>query len=107
MPAFDGIDFTGPAMIDDLPRRPGIYLIATDASGGVKLLGAYDGGDDMSESASSNTKKECWKRNMKDSEPYAFYRICNDPDERVRICRGIVDRRFYEMVCNDPPVDDF
>ncbi len=107
MPIFDGIEFTGPAEIDDLPNAPGAYIITTDASGGVKILGAYDGGEDMNASANSNPKKECWHKNRKDTDPVAYYVEESDPDKRIRICRGLIERRYYEMVCNDPPRDDF
>ena len=51
MPTFDKYDFTGPVEIGGLPSSPGLYLITTDASGGIKLLGVYDGGNDMRSSA--------------------------------------------------------
>ena len=107
MAIFDGIEFTGPVDLSDIPSAAGVYLITTEASGGIKLLGIYDGGDDMRSSAGKNPKKECWQKNRKDTDPAAFYVQENDPKRRERICRGIIDRRFYEMVCNDPPRDDF
>ena len=107
MAIFDRYEFAGPAEIADLPSSPGVYLITTDASGGIKLLGVYDGGDDMKISAEKNPKKDCWQKNRKDTDPVAYYILENDGKTRERICRSIIDRRFYEMVCNDPPRDDF
>ena len=107
MPIFDRYEFIGPVEITDLPTSPGLYLITTDASGGIKLLGAYDGGDDMRTSAANNPKKDCWQKNRKDTDPVAYYISENDPKRRGSICRSIIDRRFYEMVCNDPQRDDF
>lgn len=107
MPIFDGMEFTGPVEIGNLPGIPGAYIITTDASGGVKLLGAYDGGDDMKASAGSNPKKDCWMKNRKDTDPVAYYIAETDPKRRESICRGLIERRFYEMVCNDPPRDEF
>ena len=107
MPTFDKYEFTGPVEIRDLPSFPGLYLITTDASGGIKLLGVYDGGNDMKASAERNPKKDCWQKNRKDTDPVAYYILENDHKTRNDICRKIIDRRFYEMVCNDPPKDDF
>lgn len=107
MPTFDGMDFTGPVAIDSLPSGPGMYIITTDASGGVKILGAYDGGNDMNASAKSNPKKDCWMKNRKDTDPVAYYITESDAGKRGRICRGLIERRYYEMVCNDPPRDEF
>ena len=107
MPIFDGMEFTGPVEIDDLPSSPGVYFITTDASGGVKLLGIYNGGDDIKGSSEVNPKRDCWQKNRKDTDPVAYYILENDPKKRESICRGIIDRRYYEMVCNDPPRDDF
>ena len=107
MPTIDRYDFIGPVEIRDLPPSPGLYLITTDASGGIKLLGAYDGGNDMRSSAEKNPKKDCWQKNRKDTDPVAYYILEDDAKKRNSICRSIIDRRFYEMVCNDPPRDDF
>ena len=107
MPIFDKYDFIGPVEIKDLPSSSGLYLITTDASGGIKLLGVYDGGNDMKASAEKNPKKDCWQKNRKDTDPVAYYILEQDAGKRNRICRGIIDRRSYEMVCNDPPQDDF
>ena len=107
MPIFNKYDFIGPVEITDLPSSPGLYLITTDASGGIKLLGVYDGGNDMRASAEKNPKKDCWQKNRKDSDPVAYYIPEDDPRKKDTICRGIIDRRYYEMVCNDPPRDDF
>ena len=46
-------------------------------------------------------------KNRKDTDPVAYYILENDSKKRHSICRSIIDRRFYEMVCNDPPRDDF
>ena len=107
MAIFDGIDFKGPVEISDLPEIPGSYIIVTDASGGIKILGAYDGGENIKASAASNPKRQCWEKNRKDTDPVAYYVAENDPKKRERIWRGLMDRRFYEMVCNDPLKDDF
>jgi len=107
MPTFDGMMFTGPVGIDELPNVPGMYIITTDASGGVKILGAYDGGNDMNASAKTNPKRDCWQKNRKDTDPVAYYIAENDAKKRDNICRGLIERRFYEMVCNDPLKDDF
>ena len=107
MPIFDGMQFTGPVDIGALPNVPGMYIITTDASGGVKILGAYDGGNDMNASAKCNPKRDCWQKNRKDTDPVAYYITENDGKRRDSICRGLIERRFYEMVCNDPPRDDF
>ncbi len=106
MPAFDGTEFTGPVGISDLPHIPGVYIITTEASGGVKILGVYDG-EDMNSSAASNPKRGCWEKNRKDTEPTAFYREERDPDKRLSLIFGIMQRRFYGLVCNDPIKDDF
>ena len=106
MPAFDGTMFEGPMDISALPHSPGVYLITTEASGGVKILGAY-GAEDMCQSAASNPKRACWEKNRKDTDPVAYYIAETDPKRRESICRGLIERRFYEMVCNDPPRDEF
>ena len=103
---FDGIDFTGPVEIDSLPSEPGVYLITTDASGGVKLIGVY-GAADMNADAKINPKKDCWQKNRKDTDPVAYYLLEKDPSKRDSVCAGIVYRRFYDLPCNDPPKDDF
>ncbi|MBO4552435.1 MAG: hypothetical protein J5673_04495 [Candidatus Methanomethylophilaceae archaeon] len=107
MPLFDGMEFTGPVEIGMIPNVPGVYIITTDASGGVKILGAYDGGDDMNSSAKNNPKRTCWERNRKDSDPVAYCIAESDGRRRESICKGLIERRFYEMVCNDPPRDEF
>ena len=107
MPTFDGIEFTGPVEISNLPNSPGVYMITTDASGGVKILGIYDGGNDMRKSSESNPKKDCWMKHRKDTDPVAYYIAEDDLGKRPSICRGIIDRRYYDMPCNDPPKDDF
>ena len=107
MPTFDKYEFTGPVEIRELPSSPGLYLITTDASGGIKLLGVYDGGNDMKTSAEKNPKKGCWQKNRKDTDPVTYYILEDDARRRDSICRSIIDRRYYEMVCNDPPRDDF
>ena len=46
-------------------------------------------------------------KNRKDTDPVAYYIAETDPKRRESICRGLIERRFYEMVCNDPPRDEF
>ena len=106
MPAFDGIMFEGPMDIAALPHSPGVYLITTEASGGVKILGAY-GAEDMCQSAATNPKRACWEKNRKDTDPVAFCRVVADADARDRLSFSIMHGRFYELVCNDPIGDDF
>lgn len=106
MAIFDGMDFAGPVGIDGLPHQPGVYLVCTDASGGIKILGAYDA-DDMAASSAANPKRACWAKNKKDSEPYAFHIRVDSPSKREDIVRGIAERRFYKLDCYDPPRDDF
>ena len=106
MPLFDNMMFTGPVEIDSLPHTAGAYIITTDASGGVKILGAYEG-DDIHSSAVTNPKRQCWEKNRKDTDPVAYYIEEKDPKRREDICRGLIDRRYYDMVCNDPRTDDF
>ena len=106
MPAFDGTDFEGPMDIDRLPGLPGVYLIVTDASGGVKILGAYEA-EDAKASAASNPRRECWEKNRKDSDPVAYFREERDPDRRQALVFGIHQRRAYPLVCSELPKDDF
>ncbi len=106
MPAFDGIDFRGPMEISALPHEAGVYIIATEASGGVKILGIYEGGD-MCASAAENPKRGCWEKNRKDTDPVAYCRLEKDPAVRERIVLGVMQRRFYGVVCNDPIKDEF
>ena len=106
MPAFDGTDFQGPMEIDQLPAIPGVYLIVTDASGGVKILGAYEA-EDCKASAASNPRRECWQKNRKDTDPAAYFREERDPVKRQELVLGIHQRRFYGLVCSEPPKDDF
>ena len=107
MPIFDGNEYAGPVGIGDLPDSPGVYLVTTEASGGIKILGIYGSDSSIASSAESNPKKACWERNRKDSDPAFYYLISSDAAARERICRNMIDRRFYEVVCNDPPRDDF
>ena len=106
MPTFDGIDFTGPMEISELPHGPGVYIVTTYASGGVKILGAYEG-DDMNLSAEKNPKRDCWIKNRKDTDPVAYCLNETDPDKRISIVYNIMQRRFYGLVCNDPIRDEF
>ena len=106
MPAFDGTEFQGPMDIDRLPGLPGVYLIVTDASGGVKILGAYEA-EDAKASAASNPRRECWQKNRKDSDPVAYFREDRDLGKRQELVFGIHQRRFYGLVCSELPKDDF
>ncbi len=106
MPAFDGIDFDGPMDISALPHEAGVYIITTEASGGVKILGVYEG-EDANASAAGNPKKGCWEKNRKDTDPVAYFRPERDPDARQKAIWGIMQRRFYGIVCNDPLKDEF
>ncbi|MBO6083479.1 MAG: hypothetical protein J6O90_00140 [Candidatus Methanomethylophilaceae archaeon] len=106
MPAFDGIEFTGPVPTDGLPPVPGVYLITTYASGGVKLLGVYEA-EDMNASSAANPKRDCWMKNRMDTDPEAYYLEEKDPSKRADIVLGVMHRRFYNLTCNDPIRDDF
>ena len=106
MPAFDGIMYEGPMDIDSLPHSPGVYLITTEASGGVKILGAY-GAEDMCQSAASNPKRGCWEKNRKDTDPVAYCRIEGDAGSRDSAVISVLRSRFYSLECNDPISDDF
>ena len=106
MPTFDGMMFEGPMDIGSLPRSPGIYLITTEASGGVKILGVY-GAEDMCQSAQTNPKRGCWELNRKDTDPVAFCRSEPDPDRRQSVVFGMMQNRFYDVECVDPIRDDF
>lgn len=106
MPTFDGMDFDGPMEIENLPHIPGVYLITTDASGGVKIIGAYQG-TDVCADAASNPKRACWMKNRKDTDPVAYCMRETDADARERIVLAFMYRRPYDLVCNDPIKDDF
>ena len=106
MPTFDGMTFEGPMEIADLPHSPGVYLIVTDASGGVKIIGAYEG-TDMNQSAADNPKRGCWMKNRKDTDPVAYCKVESDASEREKLVLNMMFRRPYELVCNDPIRDDF
>ena len=103
---FDGTDFEGPIEIADLPHEPGVYLITTDASGGVKIIGAYEA-EDMGRSASENPKRLCWTKNRKDTDPVAYYLLEKEKDAREKLVLNVMLRRPYDLVCNDPIRDDF
>ena len=103
---FDGMDFTGPIEIDVLPHTAGIYLITTDASGGVKIIGAYKA-TDMHDDAAQNPKRGCWEKNRKDTDPVAYWMAEPDADAREKIVLAFMYRRPYDLVCNDPIRDDF
>ncbi len=103
---FDGMDFEGPMEIDALPHSPGVYLITTDASGGVKILGAYQAAD-VNADAAQNPKRDCWMKNRKDTDPVAYYMKEEDTEAREKIVLAFMYRRPYDLVCNDPIRDDF
>ncbi len=104
---FDGMDFEGPNPLESLslPSAPGIYIVATEASGGVKMLGIYQA-DDMLADFSSHEKRECWEKNA-DQGLDVFYRQIDDIKERDRACRKMISDRWYRLDCVDPPRDDF
>ena len=116
MPTFDGIDFTGPVGIDGLPSGPGVYIITTPASGGIKVLGAYEA-EDMCQSAGTNPKRPCWEKRSRDVDdatyrhagtgPAAYYHPESDPQRRASMVIDIMYRSFYGLECNDPVKDDF
>ena len=103
---FDGMDFEGPMEIGKLPHSPGVYLITTDASGGVKIIGVYQAAD-MGADAAQNPKRNCWIKNRKDTDPVAYCMAEPDADAREKIVLAFMYRRPYDLVCNDPIRDDF
>lgn len=117
MPKFDNIEFDGPFDIDgidEIPDYPGVYLICTEASGGLKIIGVYEG-ENVKMSIRTNPKRECWERNMSNG-PNAYKKkitltgySLNEPDKdkREQLCRRIVSNRPYRVVCNDLIRDDF
>lgn len=107
MAIFDGTDFKGslPISGEGLPSSAGVYLICTESAGGIKILGVYEGAD-MLASMKSNPKSECWKKH-EDKGLDVYYFVEDDPSKRERLCRKTIDGRWYDVVCNDPPMDDF
>ena len=106
MTIFDGYDFDGPVGIDSLPGSSGVYIITTQASGGIKILGVY-AAKDMHQSSIDNPKRTCWQKNRKDTDPEAYFILTDDDVIKSRICDSIITRRYYRIECNDPIKDDF
>jgi hypothetical protein len=108
MVIFDGNKYEGPVPVtgEDVPNGPGVYLICTDSAGGIKILGVYES-DDMRMSIANNPKSKCWKENC-DNGLSAYYLMMDAPQtKREDLCRRTIENRWYRVVCNDPPMDDF
>ena len=102
-----GVDFTGPCGADALPGSPGIYLVCTESSGGIRVLGVYES-DDIRSHVSSNPRAREWG-SYEDGNGIFFYGSgpITDRDARASKVRDIIDTRPYAVPCVDRIEDDW
>ncbi len=92
--------------VNDIPARPGVYMICTESSGGMRVIGVY-WAKDMAKDSLSNPWRDQWKSHM-DKGIFAY--VSEEPySERdgPLICGDIVTTRFYTVPCYDPPREDW
>ncbi|MGN1045325.1 MAG: hypothetical protein ACI4Q9_05165 [Candidatus Methanomethylophilaceae archaeon] len=101
------IEFNGPYGPEGLPDEPGVYLVCTESSGGIRILGVYEG-DDMRSHASTNPRSPEWK-DHEDNNGIFFYGsgTIRDRDARVSKVLDIIDTRPYDVPCVDRIADDW
>ncbi len=95
------IDFGNPFPLGtEVPARRGIYLVCTESSGGIKIIGVY-GSDNMSKSFAENKYAKKWSEYEDDGMFIYFSKDTLDALNLEMKVRDIIDTRFYDVVCVD------
>lgn len=101
-------EFHGPAVLGStVPSHAGIYLVCTESSGGIRILGVYES-KDMSSYMTENTWSQKWKE-FEDNNGLFVYWSGEIPDEKDRAAKvwDIIYTRPYDIPCVSRPKDDW
>lgn len=101
------VDFGEPMGMDaPLSEGSGIYLVCTQSSGGVRIIGAY-AAENIRDSFRRNEFRDSWKDHMDDGLMMYESVIDSGLDELTERCLDIIDTRFYPVPCVRMPTDDW
>ena len=102
-----GVDFGEPMSMDSvLPDGPGLYLVCTESSGGIRIIGAY-AAENISESFLLNEFRDTWKDHIDDGLMVYVSPMDSDIRTLTDKCLDIIDTRFYSIPCVRMPVDNW
>lgn len=101
------IEFKGPfPMEKEAPESAGLYLVCTESSGGIRLIGVYEA-DNIRESIETNEFREKWNDYV-DMDLFYYYSESDmSPEKRFEKCRDIIDTRPYAVTCVNAICDDW
>lgn len=97
----DGYKFEGPYQLDkdDVPSKPGIMLISTEAGEGFKIM-CIEESSDMCEHIRHSDRKDVWRNAAYHSEVdvYVHETDCSD-ERRASMTDSLVARRASSLNC--------
>ena len=101
------IEFEGPfEMGIKAPESAGLYLVCTESSGGIRILGVYDA-DNIDQSLASTEFKEKWVE-CTDMGLFYYYSEMDIPSyRREEKVQDIISTRPYDVLCVKPIKDDW
>lgn len=102
------VEFHGPEPLGtELPDHPGIYLVCTESSGGIRILGVY-GAEDMRKDFESNEFAESWEQYEDANGLFVYWSgDMGDKDEVSSKIWDIIYTRPYPVPCVKRPEDDW
>ena len=101
------IEFEGPFEMDvKAPESAGLYMVCTESSGGIRILGIYHA-DNIGQSLTSNEFKEKWIECI-DMGLFYYYSETDIPSyKREEKVLDIISTRPYDVLCVNPIKDDW
>lgn len=102
------IEFRGPEPLGtELPDHAGIYMICTESSGGIRILGVY-GAQDMRLDMERNEFAGSWKRYEDSNGLFVYWSgDMGNIDAIVPKVRDIIYTRPYDVPCVKRMEDDW
>ncbi|MCQ2056204.1 MAG: hypothetical protein MJY64_01860 [archaeon] len=101
----DGRYFTGPYVLDknELPRKPGIALICTEAGEGLKIMTILQG-DDINTTVNKSSKRPCWNKHSYHGRIDVYIDETETPaSEREKYRISAISKRKDVIFCDEPP----
>lgn len=102
-----GVDFGNPMPMDgEIPPSPGLYMVCTESSGGIRVIGVY-AAENIRESFMTNEYRDSWS-DYEDSGLFLYVSVLDENIETLDAkCIDIIDTRFYTTPCSKIPGDDW
>lgn len=101
-----GVEFGEPVGLEGIRPGPGVYLVCTESSGGMRVIGAY-WAEDMASDALANPWRDRWAEH----DDGGLFAYCSEsPFDAVdgpAVCADIVTTRFYDVPCYEAPREDW